>query len=58
MITLLLILLAVVLVIMGLLIASGALVVSFGWAIVILADIGLGLWVIIKIIKKIFCKKK
>lgn len=58
MITLLLILLAIVLVVIGLLIVSGAFVVSFGWAIVILADIVLGIWLIVKIIKKIFSKKK
>lgn len=58
MITLLLILLAIVLVIIGLLIVSGALVVSFGWAIVILADIAIGIWLIVKAIKKIFKKKK
>lgn len=58
MITLLLILLMVVLVIMALLILSGTIVVSFGWAIVIFADIALGIWIIVKVLKKLFAKKK
>lgn len=45
----LLILIALVLILIG----AGGFIVGFGWILFILADIGLALWIIVKIIKKL-----
>lgn len=54
MITFLLILAAILLAIILILCGAGGFVIAFGWIIFIVADVALGIWIIVKLIKRIF----
>lgn len=56
MITLLVILLVIVAAIIAIVLTGGAFVVSFGWILFIIGDIAIGVWLLVKIIKRIFKK--
>ena len=57
MITFFLILVALLMLAVLILAGASGLVVGFGWIILIAADIALGIWIFVKIIKGIFGKK-
>ena len=57
MVTLLILLLIITLLLIVLAVTGGGVIFFFGWLILLIADVVIGIWLFVKIIKKLFCRK-